>query len=85
MTSGVLAVLSDHGLRDEIDRIAAAAGLRVIHQPSAGAVDRQAWTAAGAVVVDEPVVAALTERGLPRRGGTFLVCPGEPDGSGYAA
>ncbi|MCV7082959.1 septum site-determining protein Ssd [Mycolicibacterium insubricum] len=85
MNCGVLAVVSDPGLRDEIDRIVAAAGLRVIHQPATDAVDRKAWTAAAAVIVDAPAVAGLTERALPRRAGTFLVCGTEPDGPGYAA
>ncbi len=85
MNCGVLAVVSDPGLRDEIDRIVAAAGLRVIHQPVTDAVDRKAWTAAAAVIVDAPAVAGLTERALPRRAGTFLVCGTEPDGPGYAA
>ena len=49
---GVLAVLTDPQLRDELDRVAAAVGVRVVHA-GGGTVSRKTWSAAAAVVVDE--------------------------------
>ncbi|MDO3640201.1 AAA family ATPase, partial [Mycolicibacterium sp. KC 300] len=48
-TTGVLALLSDPSLRDDVDRVAAAAGVTVVHagEPSG----RKAWAAAAAVLL----------------------------------
>lgn len=74
-TNGVLALLEDPGLRDAIDRIAAAAGLRVVH--AQGPPGRGAWSGASVVLLD-PVSARICEQfGLPRRGGVFLIGPGD--------
>ncbi len=50
---GILAVLADPVLRDELDRVAAAVGVRVVHAASSLPVSRKAWWAASAVVLDE--------------------------------
>ncbi|MGB3892897.1 MAG: hypothetical protein WA942_01425, partial [Mycolicibacter sinensis] len=47
----MLALVAESGLRDELDRVGAAVGARVIHL--GGAIpSRKAWTAAAAVVLD---------------------------------
>lgn len=48
-SAGVLAVLTDPILRDELDRVAAAVGVRVVHAGES-AVGRKTWSAAAAVV-----------------------------------
>lgn len=70
-TNGVLALLNDSGLRAEVDRIAAAAALRVVHaqRPSG----RRAWTGAAVVLLDAAAARACGDLGLPRRGGVFLI------------
>jgi len=70
-TNGVLALLDDPGLRGEVDRIAAAAGLRVVHaqRPSG----RRAWTGASVVLLDAAAARTCGELGFPRRGAVFLV------------
>ncbi len=64
---GVLAVLADPTLRDELDRVAAAAGVRVVHAASALPVSRKAWSAAAGVVLDEAAALGCALTGLPRR------------------
>ena len=50
---GVLAALTEPALRDEIDRVAAAVGVRVVHAGSTSSISRKTWSAAAAVVLDE--------------------------------
>jgi secretion/DNA translocation related CpaE-like protein len=64
---GVLAVLADPALRDEVDRVAAAVGVRVVHATSASPLSRKAWSAAAAVVLDEAAAQGCARTGLPRR------------------
>jgi secretion/DNA translocation related CpaE-like protein len=64
---GVLAVLADPALRDEVDRVAAAVGVRVVHAASASPLSRKAWSAAAAVVLDEAAAQGCARTGLPRR------------------
>ncbi|MEB3048439.1 septum site-determining protein Ssd [Mycolicibacter sp. MYC123] len=65
-TPGLLALVAQPALRDEVDRVAAAAGLRVIHL-GATVPTRTAWAAATAVVLDEDGAARCSTAGLPRR------------------
>ncbi|CAM2883080.1 hypothetical protein BST27_24115 [Mycobacterium intermedium] len=65
--SGLLAQLSDAHLRDELDRVAAAVGLRVVHVGGRTAVSRKAWSAAAAIVLDEAAAARCGQAALPRR------------------
>ncbi|HYB83273.1 MAG TPA: hypothetical protein VED43_16905, partial [Mycobacterium sp.] len=59
-------MLTDRKLRDEIDRVAAAVGVRVVH---AGAVvSRKTWSAAAAVLLDEVAADGCGQAALPRRG-----------------
>jgi secretion/DNA translocation related CpaE-like protein len=50
-TGTVLAMLDEPQLRDEVDRVAAAVGMRVVHA-GAAVPSRKAWSAAAAVVLD---------------------------------
>lgn len=70
-SDGVLSVVDDAGLRADVDRIAAAAGSRVVHaaEPSS----RKVWTAASAVVLDATAVTRCARLGLPRRDRVHLV------------
>jgi secretion/DNA translocation related CpaE-like protein len=82
-TKGILALVSDPGLRDDIDRVAAAVGLPVIHasEPSG----RNAWTGAAAVLVDADAARRCANRELPRRRRVVLVVGAEPAAADFQA
>ncbi|MFV8048889.1 septum site-determining protein Ssd [Mycobacterium sp. 48b] len=67
----VLTLIGDPPLRDDVSRVAAAAGvgLVVVDDPSG----RKAWMAAAAVVLDAPAAQRCAARGLPRRARVILV------------
>ncbi|ORA74538.1 hypothetical protein BST25_09565 [Mycobacterium heidelbergense] len=73
----MLAVLTDPELRDELDRVAAAVGARVVHA-GAGAVSRKTWSAAAAVVLDEAAADRCGKAALPRRAHVSLLTVAEP-------
>ncbi|WP_448452322.1 septum site-determining protein Ssd [Mycolicibacterium phlei] len=79
MTSlvGHLASIADPLLRDDVDRVCAAAGISVVHtaEPSS----RKAWSGAAAVVLDTVAAQRCAARGLPRRPRVLLVTRTEPD------
>ena len=81
--AGVLALISDADLRDDVDRIAAAAGVRVIHasEPSG----RKVWTGAVAVLLDREAAHRCARRVLPRRGRVILVVQAEPGPADFQA
>ncbi|WP_328844823.1 septum site-determining protein Ssd [Mycolicibacterium septicum] len=70
-TGTVLALIGDPLLRDDVSRVAAAAGagLVVLDEPSG----RKAWMAAAAVVLDAPSAQRCAARALPRRARVILV------------
>ncbi len=71
-TSGGILSLVDHAsLRVDVDRVAAAAGMRVVHaaEPSSPKV----WTGASAVVVDVESARRCLDFALPRRPRVYLV------------
>ncbi|WP_441959609.1 septum site-determining protein Ssd [Mycolicibacterium houstonense] len=70
-TGTVLAVIGDPLLRDDVSRIAAAAGvgLVLVDDPSG----RKAWMAANAVLLDAPAARRCAARALPRRARVILV------------
>jgi secretion/DNA translocation related CpaE-like protein len=82
-SGGILCLVSDGVLRNDVDRIAAAVGVRVVHasEPS----NRKVWTAASAVVVDAESVCRCAELALPRRSRVFLVGRSEPAESAWQA
>lgn len=82
---GILAVLAESALRDEVDRVAAAVGLRAVHVGSTLPVSRKSWSAAGAVVLDEAAAKVCAHTGLPRRARVIVVTGGEPASSTWAA
>lgn len=80
-TAGLLALIAETALREEVDRVAAAAGVRAVHLDPAAVPTRKVWSAATAVVVDAPAARHCAEAGLPRRNAVFLCALGEPDAS----
>jgi secretion/DNA translocation related CpaE-like protein len=84
-TQGILAVLAESTLRDEVDRVAAAVGVRVVHASSTSPLSRKTWSAATAVVLDEAAAGRCTHTGLPRRTHVILVTGTEPAPATWAA
>lgn len=76
-SNGILAVVVDSTLLRDVDRVAAAASVRVVHVDSPSS--RKAWSAASAVVLDLAGARRCAELGLPRRDRVLLVAPAEPD------
>jgi secretion/DNA translocation related CpaE-like protein len=76
LTNGILALIGESTLRDDVDRIAAAAGLPVVHasEPSS----RKVWTGAVAVLLDVHAAHRCAQRGLPRRARVVLVVNSAP-------
>ncbi len=63
----MLAVLTGPALREELDRVAAAVGVRVVHAGGRTSVSRKAWSAAAAVVLDQAAAERCGQAGFPRR------------------
>lgn len=76
MSNGILSVVVDVALRRDVDRVAAAAGVRVVHagEPSS----RKVWMAASAIVVDAEGARRCAELELPRRGRILVIGDTEP-------
>ncbi len=74
--NGVLAMVAETALRDAVDRVAAAAGVAVVHV--AHPPNRQAWTGASAVLLDGAGAACCSDNGLPRRAHVVMLGVGEP-------
>jgi secretion/DNA translocation related CpaE-like protein len=74
--NGVLAMVAEIAMRDAVDRVAAAAGVAVVHvaQPP----NRQAWTGASAVLLDGAGAACCSDNRLPRRAHVVMLGAGEP-------
>lgn len=83
-SAGVLAVLTDPILRDELDRVAAAVGVRVVHAGES-AVGRKTWSAAAAVVLDAAGADRCGRAALPRRVHVTVLCAAEPAPPTWAA
>jgi secretion/DNA translocation related CpaE-like protein len=82
---GILAVLADPALRDELDRVAAAVGVRVVHAAGALPVSRKAWSAAAAVVLDDAGALGCALIGLPRRTHVIVASGDDPPSATWAA
>ena len=82
---GILAVLAEPALRDEVDRVAAAVGVRVVHAGSTAPISRKTWSAAAAVVLDGAAAERYARTGLPRRAHVIVVTGGEPASATWAA
>lgn len=78
----VLAAVCDPELSANVDRVIAAAGLRMA---SVDVPTRRGWLAAAAVVLDEDSVRRCVQRGLPRRDGVLVVGCGAPAAGTWTA
>ncbi|ORW22242.1 hypothetical protein AWC19_00815 [Mycobacterium palustre] len=79
----MLAAVSDSALRDELDRVAAAVGVRVVH--AGGSVSRKTWSAAAAVMLDEAAADRCGQLALPRRAHVAVLTAAEPATATWAA
>src|SRR5271166_6524620 len=82
---GILAVLAEPALRDEVERVAAAVGMRVVHAGNTSPISRKTWSAAAAVVLDEGAAEGCARTGQPRRAHVIVVTGGEPASATWAA
>lgn len=82
-SNGILALVDDAALRDDVDRVAAAAGLAVVHASDPSS--RNVWTAAAAVIVDVGAARRCARRPLPRRARVVLVVSTDADASDFQA
>jgi len=82
---GILAFVAEPALRDEVDRIAAAVGVRVVHAGGTSSITRKTWSAAAAIVLDEVAAQRCARAGLPRRAHVVVVTDGEPASATWAA
>ncbi|HZN81583.1 MAG TPA: septum site-determining protein Ssd [Mycobacterium sp.] len=82
-TNGILALVGDAALRNDVDRVAAAAGLPVVHASDPSG--RSVWTAAVAVVLDVAAARRCAHRALPRRSRVVLVVGSEPHAADFEA
>src|SRR6478672_5636704 len=62
-TNGILALVGDPALRDDVDRVAAAVGLPIVH--AADPSGRNAWTGAAAVLLDVAAARRCAHRAVP--------------------
>lgn len=83
--TGVLAMLTDPHLRDDLDRVAAAVGVRVVHAGGRNPVSRKTWSAAAAVVLDQSSAERYGRDGLPRRGHVSVLSGTEAAAETWAA
>lgn len=74
----IVVAVGDRALGNEIERIVAASGRPLILATDAGAISRQAWARAGAVVLDGADPSLDTVTRLPRRARVLLVSRDEP-------
>jgi secretion/DNA translocation related CpaE-like protein len=82
-TAGALALIGDAELRDDVDRVAAAAGVQVVHadEPSG----RKAWAGAVVVLLDRDAAERCAQRALPRRDRVVLVTLTQPGPADFQA
>ncbi len=78
-------MLTDPELRDELDRVAAAVGVRVVHAGGRNPVSRKAWSAAAAVVLDQVAAERCGRITLPRRNHISVLTGAEPVTATWAA
>jgi secretion/DNA translocation related CpaE-like protein len=84
-STGVLAVLTDPELRDELDRVTAAVGVRVVHTGGMSSVSRKTWVAAAAVVLDATAADRCGRMALPRRDHVTVLTVAEATTATWAA
>ena len=81
--SGILASVLDAELRRDVDRVAAAAGVRVVHvdEPS----NRKVWAGASAVILDVAGARRCVALGLPRRDRVLVIGRVAPSSESWEA
>jgi secretion/DNA translocation related CpaE-like protein len=79
----VLILVAEAELREQADRVAAAAGLRPL--AASAPLTRKAWSAAVAILLDAETARRCESDGLPRRDGVILIGSTEPEGPTWAA
>ena len=79
----VVTLITALDLREQADRVVAAAGLR----PVAGSapLSRKSWLAAVAILLDDEAARRCHRDGLPRRDGVILIASTEPGAPAWAA
>jgi secretion/DNA translocation related CpaE-like protein len=82
-SNGILALVGDPAIRDDVDRVAAAAGLPVVHASDPSS--RKVWTSAVAVLLDVAAARRCAHRALPRRGRVVLLVRSEPLAADFQA
>lgn len=82
-SNGILALVGDPAIRDDVDRVAAAAGLPVVHASDPSS--RKVWAAAAAVLLDVAAARRCAQRALPRRGRVVLLVGSEPRAADFQA
>jgi len=82
-SNGILALVGNPAIRDDVDRVAAAAGLSVVHASDPSS--RKVWTAAAAVLLDVSAARRCAQRALPRRGRVVLLVHSEPRADDFQA
>ena len=82
-SNGILALVGDPAIRNDVDRVAAAAGLPVVHASDPSS--RKAWTSAVAVLLDVAAARRCAHRALPRRGRVVLLVRSEPLAADFQA
>lgn len=82
-TDGILALVDDEVLNTDIDRVVAAAGLRIVRASDPSS--RRVWTSAAAVLVDSAAARRCAARGLPRRARVLLISAESPTPADWEA
>ena len=78
-------MLNDSELGNELDRVAAAVGVRIVRAGVGSSVSRRTWSAAVAVVLDQAAAVRCGESALPRRGHVSVLTAAEPTTATWAA
>nr|WP_155763961.1 septum site-determining protein Ssd [Mycobacterium asiaticum] len=78
-------MLTERDLRDEMDRVGAAVGVRVVHAGRSHPVSRKTWSAAAAVVLDEAAADRYGRTTLPRRAHVSILTNTEARAQTWAA
>ncbi|QUR69989.1 septum site-determining protein Ssd [Mycobacterium spongiae] len=71
-------MVTDPQLRDELDRVAAAVGVRVVYAGTGNSVGRRIWSGAACVVLDQAAADRCGQLGLPRRARVTVLTATEP-------
>lgn len=82
--AGLLSLVTQAVLRDEVDRVAAAVGVRVVHL-GAAMPSRRAWSAASAVVLDQEAATRCGPDRLPRRSHVVVLTTVSPTAVAWQA